>query len=202
MLTAGTLRRIAATGLVLVAASAASLAVPRIAVAGDPCYHDFTMPASTLKATTRVDLQPCAFGPTLAQVPAGGTVTFVNGSGFAHLVTGANQEWGSRDTELRAGATVSYTFDKPGVYPYSCALHRGMTGAIVVGDLAAGATIPDAAGAAPAAAGQAGTGQTAGAVADPAVVAAIAVGGALIVVIASGALLALRRRPSTGKATG
>ena len=104
------------------------------ASAGDPCYHDFSMPATTTGEEIQIKLMPCAFAPTIAQVPVGSTVTFFNGSGFAHLVTGANQAWGSRDTEVRPDSTVSYTFDKPGVYPYACALHRGMSGTIVVGD--------------------------------------------------------------------
>jgi hypothetical protein len=32
------------------------------------------------------------------------------------------------------GETVSYRFDQDGVYPYSCLIHPGMVGAIVVGD--------------------------------------------------------------------
>ena len=105
--------------------------------AGDPCYHDFSMPTTTSEATTEIKLMPCAFGPTVAHVPVGATVTFFNGPDFVHLVTGANQAWGSRDTELQPGTKVSYVFETAGVYPYACALHRGMSGAIVVGDVAA-----------------------------------------------------------------
>jgi plastocyanin len=126
--------------------------------AGDPCYHSFDMPTSTTEATTEVKLMPCAFGPTVAQVAVGETVTFVNGPDFAHLVTGANQAWGSRDTEIRPGGTVSYTFDTAGVYPFACALHRGMAGTIVVGDAVA-STDGGAAGAA--ATGSTTTGATA-----------------------------------------
>jgi plastocyanin len=108
-------------------------AAPPVA-AGDPCYHSFVMPAHTVDAADQIKVAPCAFGPTVALVPVGATVTFFNGPDFTHLITGANQDWGSRDVELKPGATVSYTFDKPGVYPYACALHRGMSGAIVVGD--------------------------------------------------------------------
>jgi plastocyanin len=117
------------------------------ASAGDPCYHSFEMPAATSEATTQVKLMPCAFGPTVAQVPVGSTVTFFNGPDFTHLVTGANQAWGSRDAEIQPGGTVSYTFDTAGVYPYACALHRGMSGAIVVGDVAAATGGAGAAGA-------------------------------------------------------
>lgn len=107
------------------------------ASAGDPCYHSFDMPTTTSEATNEVKLMPCAFGPTIAQVPVGSKVTFFNGPDFVHLVTGANQAWGSRDAEIQPGGTVSYTFDKAGVYPYACALHRGMSGTIVVGDAVA-----------------------------------------------------------------
>jgi plastocyanin len=107
------------------------------ASAGDPCYHDFAIPTTSTEVATQIKLMPCAFGPTVAQVAVGSTVTFFNGPDFTHLVTGANQAWGSRDAEIRPGGTVSYTFDKAGVYPYACALHRGMSGTIVVGDAVA-----------------------------------------------------------------
>lgn len=107
------------------------------ASAGDPCYHGFDMPTTSTQAATEITLRPCAFAPTVTNVPVGSEVTFVNGPDFAHLVTGANQAWGSRDTEIQPGGTVSYTFDKEGVYPYACALHRGMSGAIIVGNAVA-----------------------------------------------------------------
>ena len=68
------------------------------ASAGDPCYHGFEMPTTTIEATNEIKVMPCAFGPTVARVPVGSTVTFFNGPDFAHLVTGADQAWGSRDT--------------------------------------------------------------------------------------------------------
>ena len=108
------------------------------ASAGAPCYHGFDLPkATSVEATNQVKLMPCAFGPTIAQVAVGSKVTFVNGPDFVHLVSGANQAWGSRDAEIQPGGTVSYTFDKAGIYPYACALHRGMSGAVIVGDAAA-----------------------------------------------------------------
>ena len=124
--------------------TAAWLVAPATAVAGDPCYHGFDIPPRTTEATSEVKVAPCAFGPTIARIPVGGTVTFFNGPDFVHLITGANQEWGSRDAELSPNSQVSYTFDKPGIYPYACALHRGMSGAIVVGEAgSADATVPD-----------------------------------------------------------
>ena len=122
--------------------AAALLALPWLAAApfvaaGDPCYHGFEVPAATVGTGTDVQLSPCAFAPTVTSVAVGETVSFHNGPDFTHLVTGANQSWGSRDVEIQPNRTVSYTFDEPGVYPYACALHRGMSGAIVVGSTSA-----------------------------------------------------------------
>ena len=102
--------------------------------AGDPCYHGYTIPPTTSEATSTVQLDPCAFLPTSARVAPGTTVSFVNRSGEEHLITGANAKWGDRDKALAPGASMTVKFDEPGVYPYTCALHRGMTGAVVVGD--------------------------------------------------------------------
>ena len=136
------MRRLAAPLSLLVLASGLVLwlaAVP-IVSAGDPCYHDYAMPSQTTGSTAQVSLLPCAFSPTVTQVDVGETVTFTNGTDFTHLVTGANQAWGSRDIELLPGATAEYRFDTAGTYPYACALHRGMSGVILVGDsTAAGA---------------------------------------------------------------
>ena len=40
--------------------------------------------------------------------------------------------WGYFE-EMNEGDAFTATFDQPGIYPYACAYHPGMTGAIVVG---------------------------------------------------------------------
>jgi plastocyanin len=115
------------------------IAVPLVS-AGDPCYHGFEMPAATVASDDEIKILPCAFAPTITNVAVGATVTFYNGPGFTHLITGANQAWGSRDVEVQPNKTVAYTFDKAGIYPFACALHRGMSGVIVVGDMASAGT--------------------------------------------------------------
>ncbi len=174
------------------------IAVPT-ASAGDPCYHGFEMPTTTtVEEANQIKMMPCAFGPTIAHVAVGSKVTFFNGPDLTHLVTGANQAWGSRDLEIPPGGTVSYTFDKEGVYPYACALHRGMSGAIIVGNaVAANTGGGGAAGAGavttnttPATVETAGTGALDGlALLAIAVIAGMIVGAAVVVV-------ALRRRRS------
>jgi plastocyanin len=131
------MNRSVAAILTTLALLAVGLVAAPSAAAGDPCYHGFLIPNRSEAATTQIKVAPCAFAPTVTHVAVGSTVTFFNGPDFTHLVTGANAEWGSRDTQLGPGQTVSYRFDTPGIYPYACALHRGMSGAIVVGDAAA-----------------------------------------------------------------
>ena len=112
--------------------------------AGDPCFHGYEIPPATTGSGTDIKLMPCAFEPTITTVPVGTEVTFHSGPDYPHMITGANQAWGSPEVELQPNTTVSYTFDEPGIYPYACALHVGMSGAIVVGDpddaVAAGST--------------------------------------------------------------
>jgi len=130
------LRLLAAISLV-----AASLAFAGPVAAGDPCYHGFDLPARSDGLGPQVKMMPCAFSPTVVRVAPGTTVEWLNGPDFTHLVTGANQEWGSRDAEVAPGRTVSYRFDRSGVYPYACALHRGMSGVVIVGDAVAAAAV-------------------------------------------------------------
>ena len=132
-------RLVAATSLLTLGA----IAAPAVS-AGDPCFHGYVMPPATTGPGTDIKLMPCSFEPTVTTIAVGQEVTFYNGEDYTHLITGANQTWGSRDVEVQPNETVTYTFDAPGVYPYACALHVGMSGAIVVGDpddaLAAGPT--------------------------------------------------------------
>lgn len=139
--------------LAALAVLTASLAMAAPVAAGDPCYHGFDLPARSEGNEPEVKMMPCAFAPTVVRVAPGTTVTWFNDQ-FPHLLTGANQEWGSRDDEIGPGAEVAYRFDRPGTYPYACAIHRGMAGTIVVGD---GITVAGA-GAGPAVVAVKGTG--------------------------------------------
>jgi plastocyanin len=116
--------------MLLLAWSAAPLAVR----AGDPCFHSTDRPPVTDAAETAVTIGDCSFFPTIARVPVGATVTFTNGSVMDHEVAGANLTWGAAQTPIAPGDSVEHTFTAAGVYPYSCMIHPGMTGAIVVGD--------------------------------------------------------------------
>ena len=127
------LRAVAGASILAIVTLAALAAAPA-ALAGDPCYHGYSIPPTTTEAGSAIRMEPCAFVPTNIRVATGATVTFTNTSGDVHLLTGANQAWGDREKELKPGETVSVTFAEPGVYAFSCAIHRGMSGAVIVGD--------------------------------------------------------------------
>jgi plastocyanin len=126
--------RALAGATVLALATLAALAAAPAALAGDPCFHGYSIPPSTTEATNAVRMELCAFVPTNVQIEPGATLTFTNTTGEVHLLTGANQTWGDREKEILPGESVSVTFEKAGVYAFSCAIHRGMTGAVIVGD--------------------------------------------------------------------
>ena len=82
---------------------------------------------------TRIQLKEFCIFPTIARVPVGTTITWVNLDEMQHTVTGASVAWGSFKA-LNRMDEVSHRFTKSGVYPYYCMFHPGMVGTIVVGD--------------------------------------------------------------------
>jgi plastocyanin len=102
-------------------------------LAGDPCFHSTDRPATNSGASAAVAIGDCVFTPTVTTVPVGTTVEWTNHSFQAHEVVGSNLTWGAHDKLLESGDSIGWTFDKPGVYAYTCMLHPGMSGVVVVG---------------------------------------------------------------------
>jgi plastocyanin len=88
---------------------------------------------ATSARTTRIGIESNCFTPTLARVPVGVKVTWINEDPYAHTVTGASGSWGSY-AELLNGKTSTMRFTRAGAYPYFCAFHPGMVGTVLVGD--------------------------------------------------------------------
>ena len=104
---------------------------PAAAIAGGGCHGASEAAAqSGDEAASTVKIDGCTFFPTTARVPVGTTVTFLNAGQVPHNVTGV--DWASR--ELMVGNRFEHQFTEAGVYPYTCTLHAGMNGAVVVGD--------------------------------------------------------------------
>ena len=87
----------------------------------------------TEAAGTGVGIEGFCFTPTILRTGVGETVTWTNRDRVPHVVGGANMVWGSFE-QLRRGDSATYRFSEPGVYPYVCAWHPGMVGAVVVGE--------------------------------------------------------------------
>ncbi|MGA9162752.1 MAG: cupredoxin domain-containing protein [Actinomycetota bacterium] len=111
---------ISAALLLLVIAPAAP------AAAGGGCHAGVTQGEGAT-----VELAEACFTPTTLQIEPGGAVTFVNTDPMVHNVGG--NLWGHFE-DLDPGDAFTATFEQPGIYPYACTYHPGMTGAIVVGD--------------------------------------------------------------------
>jgi plastocyanin len=122
-------RTIAAAGFL---AALALAGIPGAALAGGGCHGGMTEADATGEAETTIHLVDACFDPSVLRIDPGATVTFRNeDEGLIHNVGGT--EWGFYG-EMGTGDTFTATFDDPGVYPFACSYHPGMTGAIVVGD--------------------------------------------------------------------
>ena len=81
-------------------------------------------------ATAEVKIDNFSFGPTAITVAAGTTVTWTNRDDIPHTVVSDDKIFKSKvlDTDEK----FSYTFAKPGTYPYFCSVHPKMTGKVIV----------------------------------------------------------------------
>jgi plastocyanin len=130
-------RSIPAVLTILAILSLATVAIPTLVRAGGGCHA--SADGSTYMegdGTTVIRMDVCSFAPTVSRVAVGTTVRFLNTADIQHQVLGRSATWGS--VLLDPGQEHSETFQAAGVYPYTCPLHPGMVGAIVVGEAAAG----------------------------------------------------------------
>jgi plastocyanin len=112
----------------VVAASTAVLILPAAgpAVAGGGCHSDLTQGTGDT-----VEMRDACFTPSIIRVDPGSEVTFVNKDPMGHNLW-ANG-WGHYDDMLHRD-TYTTRFAQPGIYPFACAYHPGMNGAVVVGN--------------------------------------------------------------------
>lgn len=185
--------------LLVLAFGGSLLAMPGVA-AGGSCH---TPPSARMTSSdeTRVAIEKCTFTQTVTYVDPGESVTWVSGDMFPHTVTGAAGSWGD-ETALEQGDRVTYTFGQEGVYPYFCAFHPSMVGAVVVGDGTNGAALEAGSAAvervrdaAPAGAAQSDPPESGGI--EPAVMALALVAALGVVFVAGRYALARRTRAST-----
>lgn len=108
------------TGLALLAA-ALGLALPG-------CGGDDPPSSSPTPSSGAIEVKDFEFSPTEETFKAGEKVDWKNTGEQIHNVKGD----GFFSRAMEAGDTYSFTFKKPGSYPYVCTLHPQMKGTVVV----------------------------------------------------------------------
>src|SRR5580704_6687927 len=85
------------------------------------------------KAPNAVELKidNFSFGPMTLTVAAGTTVTWTNNDDVPHTVV-SDDKTTFKSRALDTGEKFSYTFTKPGKYPYFCSVHPKMLAEVVV----------------------------------------------------------------------
>lgn len=118
------MRALAVSIAVLIIGAAAR--VPVLSGGGGGCHR----PPTDARGATVTILDAC-FSPTVIRVAPGSMVTWVNRDPLLHSVVRAGTELVGQATG--AGTSFRAHFGQPGVYPYYCAQHPVMIGAVVVG---------------------------------------------------------------------
>jgi plastocyanin len=93
-------------------------------------HHNLMVNAQQKPETTEVKIDNFSFGPGTLTVPAGTTVTWTNRDDIPH--TAVSTEGAFKSKVMDTDEKFSYTFTKPGTYPYFCSIHPKMTGKVVV----------------------------------------------------------------------
>lgn len=104
-----------------------------VALVAVACQHgkdtsDEPLTVGGMTETVRID--GFAYAPGNLQVPAGASVTFVNGDAAAHDAEDLDGRW--ETSKLDEGEEDSVTLAEPGEYEYRCSLHPAMRARIVV----------------------------------------------------------------------
>ena len=83
-------------------------------------------------ATMEVKIDNFSFGPATLTVTAGTTVTWTNRDDIPHTVVSTDDLKTFKSKALDTDEKFSFTFGKPGTYPYFCSIHPKMTGKVIV----------------------------------------------------------------------
>ena len=81
-------------------------------------------------AAVQVIMKNGAYDPATVTIKVGDTVTWTNQDTHQHNVVADSGEFFSQP--LSEGGTYGFKFTKAGTYPYSCSIHPGETGTVIV----------------------------------------------------------------------
>ncbi len=121
-------RLAAATGAAALVLAPLLALAPAAQAGGGGCRHTEGV---TQAKGVRVALQAVCFTPTIIWAAPNQTITWTNQEDLPHNVISTGFRFSSGD--LAEGQSFAFRFTSPGIYPYACAFHPGMTGAVVVG---------------------------------------------------------------------
>jgi amicyanin len=79
-----------------------------------------------------VKIDNFSFAPPTLTVPVGSTVTWTNRDDIPHTVVSSEETKVFKSKVLDTDEKFSFTFSKPGTYPYFCSIHPKMTGKVIV----------------------------------------------------------------------
>jgi plastocyanin len=80
-----------------------------------------------------IAIKDFVFNPSSLTIKAGSTVSWVNqGSAPHQVVSDKSSAVQFSSKELQTGGSYSFTFTKPGTYPYHCSIHPSMVATIIV----------------------------------------------------------------------
>lgn len=82
--------------------------------------------------TVEVKVDNFSFGLAALTVSAGTTVTWTNRDDIPHTVVSTDEPKVFKSKVLDTDEKFSFTFAKPGTYPYFCSIHPKMTGKVIV----------------------------------------------------------------------
>ena len=111
-------------------ATAVMVALVVLLSAGSPNAAANAQQAGPAMAEVKID--NFSFGPATLTVAVGTTVTWTNRDDIPHTVVSTDDPKAFKSKALDTDDKFSFTFAKPGAYPYFCSLHPKMTAKIVV----------------------------------------------------------------------
>ena len=85
---------------------------------------------------TTVTMNSSTFSPSDVTISVGESVRWVNGQAIAHTITPANPQqagvWAAQNVPATTGFAFQARMNTAGTFNYSCTLHAGMTGRVIV----------------------------------------------------------------------
>jgi plastocyanin len=110
--------------------SIASIAAMVVAILAGRQTTNAAVPAAVPAAGAEVKIDNFSFTPATLTVATGTQVTWTNRDDIPHTVVSDDKSIKSK--ALDTDEKFTFTFTKPGTYPYFCSLHPKMKGTIVV----------------------------------------------------------------------